>query len=82
MPQQPISRKFTNPKIGVLKYSMLHPTGFMVENCYDIQVNGKRVPGRPKMTWKQLTESILNLFLNIINKSLPEVSVEEYMSRD
>ena len=22
----------------------------------DIQVNGKRGPGRPKMTWKQLTE--------------------------
>ena len=23
---------------------------------FDIQVNGKRGPGRPKMTWKQLTE--------------------------
>ena len=24
--------------------------------AFDIQVNGKRGPGRPKMTWKQLTE--------------------------
>ena len=25
-------------------------------SAFDIQVNGKRGPGRPKMTWKQLTE--------------------------
>ena len=27
-----------------------------VKTDFDIQVNGKRGPGRPKMTWKQLTE--------------------------
>ena len=27
-----------------------------VKTAFDIQVDGKRVPGRPKMTWKQLTE--------------------------
>ena len=26
------------------------------KTAFDIQVNGKRGPGRPKMTWKQLTE--------------------------
>ena len=26
-----------------------------VKTAFDIQVNGKRGPGRPKMTWKQLT---------------------------
>ena len=26
----------------------------------DIQVDGKRGPGRPKMTWKQLTDSAIN----------------------
>ena len=25
--------------------------------AFDIQVDGKHGPGRPKMTWKQLTES-------------------------
>ena len=27
-----------------------------VKTASDIQVDGKRGPGRPKMTWKQLTE--------------------------
>ena len=27
-----------------------------VKTAFDIQVNGKRGPGRPKMTWKQLKE--------------------------
>ena len=27
-----------------------------VKTAFDIQVNGKRGPGRPKMNWKQLTE--------------------------
>ena len=27
-----------------------------VKTAFDLQVNGKRGPGRPKMTWKQLTE--------------------------
>ena len=26
-----------------------------VKTAFDIQVDGKRGPGRPKMTWKQLT---------------------------
>ena len=29
-----------------------------VKTAFDIQVNGKRGPGRPKMTWKQLTSAI------------------------
>ena len=28
----------------------------VVKTGFDIQVDGKRGPGRPKMTWKQLTE--------------------------
>ena len=30
----------------------------MLQWCkaFDLQVDGKRGPGRPKMTWKQLTE--------------------------
>ena len=27
-----------------------------VKTAFDIQVDGKHVPGRPKMIWKQLTE--------------------------
>ena len=27
-----------------------------VKTAFDIQIDGKREPGRPKMTWKQLTE--------------------------
>ena len=27
-----------------------------VKTVFDLQVDGKREPGRPKMTWKQLTE--------------------------
>ena len=27
-----------------------------VKTAFDIQVDGKRGPGRPKMIWKQLTE--------------------------
>ena len=27
-----------------------------VKIAFDIQADGKRVPGRPEMTWKQLTE--------------------------
>ena len=29
-----------------------------VKTAFDIQVDGKRGPGRPKMTWKQLTEGL------------------------
>ena len=28
----------------------------VVKTAFDIQVDGKHGPGRPKMTWKQLTE--------------------------
>ena len=34
---------------------MERPNG-AVKAAFDIQVNGKRGPGRSKMTWKQLTE--------------------------
>ena len=27
-----------------------------VKTAFDVQVDGKHGPGRPKMTWKQLTE--------------------------
>ena len=27
-----------------------------IRTAFDLQVDGKRGPGRPKMTWKQLTE--------------------------
>ena len=29
-----------------------------VKTAFHIQVEGKRWPGRPKMTWKQLTEGL------------------------
>ena len=34
---------------------MEHSNG-AVKTAFDIQIDGKREPGRPKMTWKQLTE--------------------------
>ena len=34
---------------------MEHSNG-AVKTAFDIQVDGKRGPGRPKMIWKQLTE--------------------------
>ena len=34
---------------------MEHSNG-AVNTAFDILVDGKRGPGRPKMTWKQLTE--------------------------
>ena len=38
-------------------WDTLKPINFpFVKTAFDIQVNGKRGPGRPKMTWKQLTE--------------------------
>ena len=30
-----------------------------VKTAFHIQVEGKRGPGRPKITWKQLTESVI-----------------------
>ena len=46
----------------ILKESRLHWYGHVelsnsaVKTAFDIQVDGKRRPGRPKITWKQLTE--------------------------
>ena len=37
-------------------YGHLEPSNGTVKTTFDIQVDGKRGPGRPKMTWKQLTE--------------------------
>ena len=38
------------------KCSLISSYYCVVKTAFDIQVNGKRGPGRPKMTWKQLTE--------------------------
>ena len=37
-------------------YGHVELSNSAVKTAFDIQVNGKRGPGRPKMTWKQLTE--------------------------
>ena len=37
-------------------YGHVERSNDAVKTASDIQVNGKRGPGRPKMTWKQLTE--------------------------
>ena len=34
-----------------------HPKG-AVKTAFDIQVDGKLGPGRPKMSWRQLTETL------------------------
>ena len=36
-------------------YGHLECSNGAVKTAFDIQVDGKRGPGRPKMTWKQLT---------------------------
>ena len=38
-------------------YGHVERSNGAVKTAFDIQVDGKRGPGRPKMTWKQLTES-------------------------
>ena len=38
-------------------YGHVERSNGAVKTAFDIQFNGKRGPGRPKMTWKQLTES-------------------------
>ena len=40
----------------LLWYEHVERSNGAVKTAFDIQVNGKRGPGRPKMTWKQLTE--------------------------
>ena len=37
-------------------HTELHTFHIHFTSVFDIQVDGKRGPGRPKMTWKQLTE--------------------------
>ena len=37
-------------------YGHVERSNGAVKTAFDIKVNGKRGPGRPKMTWKQLTE--------------------------
>ena len=37
-------------------YGHVERSNGAVKTAFDIQVNGKHGPGRPKMTWKQLTE--------------------------
>ena len=37
-------------------YGHVERSNGAIKTAFDIQVDGKRGPGRPKMTWKQLTE--------------------------
>ena len=37
-------------------YGQVENSNGAVKTAFDIQVDGKREPGRPKMTWQQLTE--------------------------
>ena len=37
-------------------YGHVERSNSAAKTAFDIQLNGKRGPGRPKMTWKQLTE--------------------------
>ena len=37
-------------------YGHVERSSGAIKTTFDIQVDGKRGPGRPKMTWKQLTE--------------------------
>ena len=37
-------------------YGHVERSNGAVKRAFDIQVDGKCGPGRPKMTWKQLTE--------------------------
>ena len=43
-------------KVILRWYGHVERSNGAVKTAFDIQVNGKRGPGRPKMTWKQLTE--------------------------
>ena len=50
------SKKFIFPKH--CWYGHVERSNSAVKTAFDIHVDGKRGPGRPKMTWKQLTERI------------------------
>ena len=41
---------------GLGWYGHVERSNGAIKTAFDIQVDGKRGPGRPKMTWKQLTE--------------------------
>ena len=43
-------------EIRLCWYGYVERSNDAVKTAFDIQVNGKRGPGRPKMIWKQLTE--------------------------
>ena len=59
---EPLARLGIEDLDLILKEGRLHWYGHVecsnsaIKTAFDIQVNGKRGPGRPKMTWKQLTE--------------------------
>ena len=42
----------------LLWYGHMERSNGAVKTAFDIQIVGKRGPGRPKMTWKQLTEGL------------------------
>ena len=39
-------------------YGHVERSSGAIKTAFDIQVDGKHGPGRPKMTWKQLTERV------------------------
>ena len=48
-------------------YGHVECSNVAVKTAFDIQVDGKRGPGRPKMRWKQLTERDCREWLSAIN---------------
>ena len=41
---------------GLRRYGHVERSNGAVKTAFDLQVDGKRGPGRPKMTWKQQTD--------------------------
>ena len=54
--QVALFRECNNQRLRLPWYGHVERSNGAVKTAFDIQVNGKRGPGRPKMTWKQLTE--------------------------
>ena len=48
---------YANEQSRLRWYGHVERSNDAVKTAFDIQVDGKRGPGRPKMTWKQLTET-------------------------
>ena len=44
--------------ITIHNYGHVECSNGAVKTAFDIQADGKRGPGSPKMTWKQLTEGL------------------------